>query len=161
MAVKSAEQIRNRQSSTGQGFGHVKPPQGKTNGHSASSSAESEADILTALAAHQDFEQLALALSRSSDNRLISLADALVDSRKQQVKRFCDFLDQARTGELDLKLIGAELKRRKERRADLAAETMPTEFDVDAGGFGIDLDDTIDCTALITGFASAKAIAGV
>jgi hypothetical protein len=79
----------------------------------------------------------------------------MVESRKTQVTRFVDFLEKAETGELDLALIGAELQRRKERKAD-----VPASFDLDSPGFGIDLDQTVDCTELITGFSRAKAIAG-
>ncbi|MBD1919478.1 MULTISPECIES: hypothetical protein [Cyanophyceae] len=121
---------------------------------------DSESDsLMTALSAHKDFEHIAQALMRSSDDRLNAFAGAVVENRKHQVVRFCDFLEKAEVGQLDLALIGAELKRRKERKAKEPAP--PGAFDMNSPGFGINLDDVIDCTALITGFSTAKAIAGV
>ncbi|MBE9108266.1 hypothetical protein IQ273_02365 [Nodosilinea sp. LEGE 07298] len=117
--------------------------------------------LMTALAAHKDFEHIAQALMRSSDDRLNAFAGAVVENRKRQVVRFCDFLEKAEVGQLDLALIGAELKRRKERKAAEAPTAPPGAFDMNSPGFGINLDDVIDCTALISGFSTAKAIAGV
>lgn len=139
-----------------------KQPQGFSEAH-PSDQKETEAtqtdDLMTALAAHKDFEHIARALMRSSDDRLNSFAGAVVENRKRQVVRFCDFLEKAEVGQLDLALIGAELKRRKERKAK--APVSPETFDMNSPGFGINLDDVIDCTALITGFATAKSIAGI
>ena len=111
-----------------------------------------------ALAAHQQFESVAKALSATNNNRLGSLLNAVVEERKSSVSQFVDVLEATETGELDLVLIAQEMDSRRQQRGDI-----PTEFKIETnhGGFGVDLDGSKDCVGLITGFSQAKAIAGV
>ena len=109
------------------------------------------------LKAHQQYEAVGNALAVSGDARLGSLVASVIDQRKASVAQFADVLEAAETGELDLMLLAAELESRRQRR-----QPEPVEFKIKSSfNPGIDLDTTVDCVGLISGFSSAKAIAGV
>lgn len=111
-----------------------------------------------ALAAHQQFEGVAKALAGANNDRLGSLLNAVVSERKVSVSNVVDVLEAVETGELDLMLIAQEMDERRQKRS-----AVPTEFKIERAGFdpGIDLNKSIDCVQLVTGFSAAKAIAGV
>ena len=109
------------------------------------------------LKAHQQYEAVGNALAVSGDARLGSLVASVVEQRKSSVAQFADVLEAAETGELDLMLLASELENRRQKR-----QSEPVEFKIESSfDPGIDLDSTIDCAGLITGFSGAKAIAGI
>ncbi|MEM6867546.1 MAG: hypothetical protein AAF528_04115 [Cyanobacteria bacterium P01_C01_bin.121] len=119
------------------------------------SSDRSEAD---GVKAHQQFEDVAGVLAESSNNRLGSLVSAVVSERKASVAQFCDVLEAVDDGRFDLMLIAQEMSERRQKRGN-----APTEFRIEAKpvDLGVDLNQSIDCVSLFTGFSAAKAIAGI
>lgn len=129
-----------------------------TNQQTSTESKASESPENEALEAHQQFESVASALAVGSNNRLGSLINAVVSERKASVAQVCDVLEAVDDGRFDLMLIAQEMDARRQKRGD-----APTEFSIKSTpmDLGVDLNKSIDCVSLITGFSAAKAIAGV
>ena len=145
MAIKNLDEV---EATAGQGFGK---PSGspKKSGKSGS-----------AIKVHGQYEQVAEGLSQSGDIRLGTLAHSFIESRKTSVNKFCDLLEKAETGELDLILIAQNMQERRDRRTQESQE-----FDIASNnpldGLGLDLEGADDYLSMITGSSTAKAIAGV
>jgi len=100
----------------------------------AQSGRSRQATESNALAVHQNWDALAQGLADSSDQRLATLASALIANREQQAVAFVNLLESAEDGSLDQKLIMQEWMRRKQARTtnyqDFNVEpTTDTDFD--------------------------------
>ena len=149
--MKTSEQIKGANANDNKGFGQYAGERPKT-----SPRPKTNEKALTK--AHSEYEALGRVLGQSSNNRLSTLAHTLVESRKPSVEQFCDVLEMAQSGELDLMLINAEMQRRMAQRE---SNDIPESFNIGGEGLNLDISGSSDCVALITGFGTAKAIAGV
>jgi hypothetical protein len=104
---KTALEQMKGQDKVGQGFKtNRKQSQSKTKRDRKQSESNS-------LAVHQNWETLVRGLASSSDDRLATLANALVSNRKEQAKGFVNLLIAAEDGSLDQQLIMQEYMERK------------------------------------------------
>ena len=136
-----------------------KDASGKGFGQSSGSSKKSDKSN-SAIKAHSKYEQVAEGLSQSGNARLATFAHSYTESRETSIDEFCDFLEIAETGELDLILIAKNMQQRRERRAQ-ESQKFNIASDNPLNGLGLDLENSGDYVSMIVGSSTAKAIAGV
>lgn len=113
--------------------------------------------VSNALALHQQFEDMAQGLAMQSDQRLESLAGALIAQRQQQVARFANFVEQLQDSTVDMVLLQEELQSRAEKKQQ--AEAV---FTVEAKGVEIrDFTLKPDLMRSLTGRAFTRALEGI